>query len=140
MKHIFLIPIILMAYFVLISGTCNKSSDIILNKGASEMRKIDGINYTLTVTDIKDSRCPKDVKCIRAGEAFVSASFHTEKSSQQLLQFCTGIDCKRSSIGESVTVPTPSGSVEIKLVSVSSYPVQGGTAAAKTATFMVKKL
>lgn len=140
MKNISLFVAMIVTLFVLTSGTCNENKDIALKKGETETRKIDGVKYLITVTDIQDSRCPKNVKCIRAGEAFVHTSIKTENSGEQLLQFCTGLDCRRGTIGEADTIGTVSGKIEVKLLSVNPYPGEGVTETSKIAKFAIRKL
>lgn len=140
MKNISIFLGMILAGFMFLSTTCNYNKEIYLKKGESETRKIDGIEYTLTVNDILDNRCPKNVKCIRAGEAFVHTVFKTKKAGEQLLQFCTGLDCRRGNIGDAETITTSSGAVEVKLISVEPYPVQNASRTSKTAKFAIRKL
>ncbi len=140
MKRNLFLGIILLSSFILLSSTCNNSGDFTLKNGESVTRKIDGINYRIAVTDINDSRCPKDVKCVRAGEAFVNVSFKSGSGGEQLLQFCTGLDCRRSSITDTDTVGTPNEKIEIKLLSVTPDPTQTTTDGPKKATFTIRKL
>ncbi len=140
MKNFFIILTTMAAFVILLSATCNNNKEISLKKGVSETRTANGLEYTITVTDILDNRCPKNVKCIRAGETFVHTSLKVGNTAEQLLQFCTGLDCRRGAIGTTDTVTTSSGNIEIKLLSVEPYPIQTEIASSKTAKFAVRKL
>ena len=139
MKNFFIILPTIAACVILLSATCN-DKEISLKKGESETRTANGLKYNITVTDILDNRCPKNVKCIRAGEAFVHTSLKVGNTAEQLLQFCTGLDCRRGTIGTTDTVTTSSGNIEIKLLSVEPYPIQTEMPSSKTAKFAVRKL
>ncbi len=65
-----------------------------LAKGSSAFINTPGKQGTLTVTEIADSRCPADVKCIRAGEARVDLQLVSAQGDTVKMQLCTGADCK----------------------------------------------
>lgn len=48
----------------------------------------------VTVTDIKESRCPMNARCIRAREATAQFTIHN-KQKKETLTLCTGADCRR---------------------------------------------
>ena len=140
MKRHLLISGLLVFSFVIMLNTCNNKGDIVLQEGESAARKIDDVKYRLKVNSIEDSRCPKDVKCVRAGEAFVNVSVDRDNDGEQLLRFCTGLDCRRGTVADVNTISTATDNIEIKLLSVTPDPTLTNEKDSKKATFTIKKL
>lgn len=140
MKRHLLIPGLLIFSLITMSNTCNNTGDIVLKAGESAARKIADVKYTIKVNSIEDNRCPKDVKCIRAGEAFVNVSVDRDNDGEQLFRFCTGLDCRRGTVADVNTISTATDNIEIKLLSVTPDPTLTNEKGSKKATFTIKKL
>lgn len=133
--------LIILLSFILMSNTCNNGEGkLTLIEGETETRKLDGAVYSITVKHIRDNRCPKNVKCIRAGEALVDVDIVKSGGAAQSVQFCLGVDCRMHGAAISSSLPIERTTYEIRLESVTPYPTQNGTAtASKSANFVVAK-
>lgn len=131
--------VVIFCLITLTSATCN-NKQITLGDGESATRSINSTRYTITVSGINDSRCPKGVNCIRAGEAIVSVNLKIDSAKEQLLRFCIGGDCGRADTGNVHVININNKRVEIKLLSVVPEPSEANQNAAKKATFEIVSL
>jgi hypothetical protein len=84
---------------------------------------------------IQDSRCPKDVQCIRAGEAIVILDLQIGDEQFKGLKVCIGCE-KEMAITELTEIKTKSKTYTLKLNSVDPYPQSTGLAT-PTATLVL---
>lgn len=87
------------------------------NKGAARI----GQDVTITADSIMDSRCPKDVQCVWAGNARVVFTL-SDNAANQKDTLCIG-DCRAASKGNIDTVALGSVRYEVTLLDVTPYPV-----------------
>lgn len=75
--------------------------------------------------NVQDSRCPKDVQCIRAGEAIVLLDLQIGDEKFNGLSVCIGCEKERG-ITESTEIKAKSKTYILKLNSVDPYPQSTG--------------
>lgn len=96
----------------------------------------------LQLLSIRDSRCPKDVRCVWAGAAITTLSVQTP-SMRDTLQFCLG-SCGRetpSGGGKNTDTLIVNGSrYTLSLLEVNPYPGTGDEGADKNARYGFTKL
>lgn len=96
----------------------------------------------LQLLSIRDSRCPKDVRCVWAGAAITTLSVQAP-STQDTLQFCLG-SCGRetpSGGGKNTDTLTVNGRrYALSLLEVNPYPGTGGEVAEKNARYSFSEL
>ncbi len=85
--------------------------------------------------NIQDSRCPKDVQCIRAGEAIVILDLQIGNEQFNGLKVCVGCE-KEMNITESTVIKAKSKTYTLKLISVDPYPIST-VLATPTATLVI---
>ena len=105
------------------------------NKGAARI----GQDVTITADSIMDSRCPKNVQCVWAGNARV-AFILSDNTASQKDTLCIG-DCS-SKLGFNGSVDTltlSSNRYQVTLLDVTPYPTTNATAKPE-AVFKVVKL
>lgn len=123
-----LIPISL---FVFLLSSCPKVTNepgynlgetIMLN--LNQPVKISSENISILLTGVKDSRCPKEVNCIRAGEAKASIDFGVRDAVSALELESKGLCYKEDgSCGQS----TDAQGYKVHLYNVYPYPVESAT-------------
>lgn len=94
-----------------------------------------GNTITAKLINIQDSRCPKDVQCIRAGEAIVVLDLQIGDEQFKGLKVCIGCE-KEMNIKESTEIKTESKTYTLKLNSVNPYPI-ATVLATPTATLVI---
>ncbi|GAB3011753.1 hypothetical protein GCM10027051_12900 [Niabella terrae] len=57
----------------------------------------------LTVKEIRESRCPMNARCIRAGEAIAMINV-LQQDKERNIQLCSGADCRRAGLGSTYTL------------------------------------
>lgn len=86
---------------------------------------INQVDYKFLVKEIRESRCPIGVNCIRAGEAIVVFDFEAGSKKYTDLQLCLGCDSNikipQSTKGTNIIDP-----LVITLNDVLPYPVSSG--------------
>ena len=75
--------------------------------------------------NIQDSRCPKNVQCIRAGEAIVTLDLKIGDEQFSGIKICIGCE-KSMNMTEATEIKTKSKTYTIKLNSVDPYPQATG--------------
>ncbi|MEM6964422.1 MAG: hypothetical protein AAF573_06630 [Bacteroidota bacterium] len=135
------IPIFL--FVLLLSGCPKVTNEPGYNLGETIMLKpnqpvkIRSENIYLLLTEVKDSRCPKEVNCVRAGEAKVAVDFGVGDAVSALELEAKGLCFKEDgSCGES----TDAQGYKVQLYNVYPYPVESTTKEENyTAKVMVTK-
>jgi hypothetical protein len=77
------------------------------------------------LTSIQESRCPKDVQCIRAGEAIVVLDLKIGDEQFNSLKVCIGCE-KQMDISESIEIKAKTKTYKLQLNSVDPYPKSTG--------------
>ena len=125
------------------AGCTNKEDTTLKKLGdnfelkASESISFSDIGNTITakLINIQDSRCPKNVQCIRAGEAIVTLDLQIGDEQFKDLKVCIGCE-KEMNITETAIIKAKSKNYAIKLISVDPYPVST-VLATPTATLVI---
>lgn len=91
---------------------------------------------TVKLINIQDSRCPKNVQCIRAGEAIVVLDLQIGTEKFKDLKVCIGCE-KEIGITESTEIKAKIKTYILKLNSVNPYPQSTGLSS-PTATLVIK--
>jgi hypothetical protein len=94
-----------------------------------------GNTITAKLINIQDSRCPKDVQCIRAGEAIVILDLTIGDEQFKGLKVCIGCE-KEMNITESTVIKAKTKTYTLKLTAVDPYPVST-VLATPTATLVI---
>jgi hypothetical protein len=94
-----------------------------------------GNTITAKLINIQDSRCPKNVQCIRAGEAIVMLDLKIGDEQFNGLKVCIGCE-KEMNITESTVIKAKSKTYTLKLNSVDPYPIST-VLATPTATLVI---
>lgn len=81
----------------------------------------------ITLKEVKESRCPVNVDCIRAGEAVAVLNAVVNDKSERNIQLCTGADCSTMGLSETYLLSAENQKYLFKLDSITPYP---GTTAA----------
>ena len=107
-------------------GLSRKLGDTVVLK-ASESVSFTDNGYTIVakLVNIQESRCPKDVQCIRAGEAIVVLDLKIGDEQFNGLKVCIGCE-KQMEISESIAVKAKLKTYTLKLNSVDPYPTSTG--------------
>jgi hypothetical protein len=90
---------------------------------------------TVKLINIQDSRCPKNVQCIRAGEAIVMLDLQIGTEKFNGLKVCIGCE-KEMDITESTEIKVNTKTYILKLNSVDPYPQSTGLSS-PTATLVI---
>ncbi len=84
---------------------------------------------------IQESRCPKDVQCIRAGEAIVVLDLKIGEEQFNGIKVCIGCE-KPMDIPESIEIKAKTKTYKLQLNSVDPYPKSTGIST-PTATLVI---
>jgi hypothetical protein len=123
--------IVISLFFIFTNAGCTNKEDATSKKlgdsfqlKASESVSFSDNGNTITakLINIQDSRCPKDVQCIRAGEAIVMLDLQIGDEQFNGLKVCIGCE-KEMNIIESTTIKAKTKTYTLKLISVDPYPV-----------------
>ena len=126
--------IIISLFFLLTNAGCTNKEDTTLKKlgdnfelKASESISFSDIGNTITakLINIQDSRCPKNVQCIRAGEAIVMLDLQIGDEQFKGLRVCIGCE-QQMNIPESTVIKAKAKTYTLKLNSVDPYPTSTG--------------
>lgn len=77
---------------------------------------------SLTLTEVRDSRCPASGNCIRAGEAIAVLNVVDNNKSERNVQLCTGVDCTFMGLSETYLLSGEGQKYLFKLDSITPYP------------------
>lgn len=125
---------------MLMSNTCNNGiREFSLQNGQSVTKQLNGYKYTIKVLNIKDSRCPMDTRCIRAGEAFVITSLSFANKTEQV-EFCTGVDCRMTASANVKSFVINKKNYELSLINVNPDPSKTLKKENKSALFSLKEI
>ncbi len=118
---------------------CKKESVLKLNnefslkKGETVSLK-DGKSYiNLKLLEINDSRCPKDVVCVRAGEAIVKFDMEINNKKYTNKELCIQCDSQLP-ITSNITIDN----YNISLTAVNPYPESSNNRVEKSAIMVIK--
>lgn len=115
------------------AGCTNKQDEVSKKLGdtfqlkASESVSFNDNGNTITVKliSIQESRCPKDVQCIRAGEAIVILDLQVGDEQFKGLKVCIGCE-KQMDITEAIQIKAKTKTYSLQLNSVDPYPKSTG--------------
>lgn len=103
---------VLIFFLVSIFVSCNRASKSVVPPWDAVVLKLHEKttyeNLVITLTQVAESRCPMNARCIRAGEAVATINVVAGSDRERNIQLCTGSDCGRRGLSD-------------------SYPVSGGT-------------
>ena len=140
MKNILIISL----FFLFSNLSCTNQEDMVSQKmgdtfqlktGESVSFSDNSIAINAKLITIQDNRCPKDVQCIRAGEAIVVLDLKIGDEIFKGLKVCIGCE-KEMGITESTEIKTKSKTYTLKLNSVDPYPIST-VLASPTATMAI---
>lgn len=140
MKNLLVISLL---FFFTNAGCTNKQNEVSKKLGDTFQLKVsESVNFsdngntiTAKLITIQDSRCPKDVQCIRAGEAIVILDLQIGDEIFKSLKVCIGCE-KAMGVTESTEIKTKSKTYMLKLNSVDPYPQSTGLPS-PTATLVI---
>ena len=135
---------IISLFFCFVTIGC-ASKEIVASKKLGENFQLKA-NETVNLSDnsglitvkliyIQDSRCPKNVQCIRAGEAIVMLDLQIGTEKFNGLKVCIGCE-KEMGITESIEIKVNTKTYILKLNSVDPYPQSTGLSS-PTATLVI---
>lgn len=141
MKKIYVI--VSLCFFIL--NSCTTGSKAVHTQPDSfTMKEGEQKNFgstLITVKEVKDSRCPKNVNCIRAGEAIAVLNVLIANSSERNIQLCAGADCSARGLSENYSLHTNNGQKYLfTLDSIAPYPMSGVEQKDKKVFFTIKQL
>lgn len=113
---------------IIIIASCSGSKPIAVPPGSfvfSDGNQKSFGSALITLKEIQDSRCPKNVNCIRAGEAIAVFNIVVANSNERNIQLCTGADCTARGLAENYTLHTDNHTYLFKLDSIAPYPDNG---------------
>ncbi len=131
-------------FFLFTNAECTNKQDELSNKlgdtvtlKASESASFNDNGNTITakLINIQDSRCPKNVQCIRAGEAIVLLDLQIGEEQFKGLKVCIGCE-KQMEITEATVIKAKTKTYTLKLNSVDPYPTSTGLVT-PTATLVI---
>lgn len=132
------IPIVGTGMLLMSDSGCNHTAaDFSLEKGQSITANIHRTPIYFSVTDIQDSRCPMNARCIRAGEAIVRFSVISNAHNENL-SLCTGADCNRMQLDDTQIITLGNNKFELHLKNVTPDPTQTVIKGTKKAAFAIK--
>ena len=103
-----------------------KLGDTFQLKASESISFVDnGNTVTAKLVNIQDSRCPKDVQCIRAGEAIIMLDLQIGDEQFKGLKVCIGCE-QQMNITESTVIKAKTKTYTLKLNSVDPYPTSTG--------------
>lgn len=135
-------PVLIVIASLLFISCSRKASSSIETNGTpiqlavNETASFNGV--TISVTAIKESRCPMNARCIRAGEAIAAFSISDKKNSHAF-SLCTGADCRRLKTDADTTVSLSGRLYKFALEDITPNPTLTLEAGRKKAVFTVKK-
>jgi hypothetical protein len=136
--------IIISLFFLLTNAGCTNKEDTTSKKLGDnfELKASESISFSdngstiiAKLINIQDSRCPKNVQCIRAGEAIVILDLQIGDEQFTGLKVCSGCE-KEMNITETTIIKAKSKTYTIKSISVDPYPVST-VLATPTATLVI---
>jgi hypothetical protein len=98
---------------------------------------------TLTFAEVEDSRCPKDVQCVWAGNAIVDLQLRSEQANQeaQTVKMCLG-DCNslysKTGFWEADTAQVSLAGTKYTLILTNVSPYPNSTKTAKKEDYTIK--
>jgi hypothetical protein len=123
--------LIILSFFFFTNAGCTNKEDATSKKlgdsfqlKASETASFsdNGNAITVKLINIQDSRCPKNVQCIRAGEAIVMLDLQIGSEQFKGVKVCIGCE-KEMNMTESTIIKATTKTYTLKLISVDPYPV-----------------
>ena len=103
-----------------------KLGDTFQLKASESVSFVDnGNTLTAKLINIQESRCPKNVQCIRAGEAIVVLDLQIGDEQFKGLKVCIGCE-QQMNIPESAVIKAKTKTYTLKLNSVDPYPTSTG--------------
>lgn len=130
MKNILIISL----FFLFSNVGCTNKEDIVSQKlgDTFQLKAGDSVSFSdnsnainAKLINIQDSRCPKDVQCIRAGEAIVILDLRIDDELFKGLKVCIGCE-KEIDATDTKEIKTKSKTYALKLKSVDPYPTSTG--------------
>lgn len=130
MKNLLIIAL----FFLFTNAGCTNKQDEVSKKlgDTIKLKANESANFsdnsnsiTVKLINIQDSRCPKDVQCIRAGEAIVVLDLKIGEEQFNGLKVCIGCE-KQMAIMESIEVKAKTKTYTLQLSSVDPYPQSTG--------------
>ncbi|MGC4234333.1 MAG: hypothetical protein QM594_15245 [Niabella sp.] len=94
-------------------------------------------NIVVTLKEIRESRCPINANCIRAGEAVAVLNVVVNDKSERNIQLCTGTDCNALGLSETYLLFAENQKCLFKLDSITPYPSNPAIQDEKKAYFSV---
>lgn len=79
-------------------------------------------NIVVTLKEIRESRCPANANCIRAGEAVAVLNVVVNDKSERNIQLCTGADCNARGLSETYLLSAENQKCLFRLDSITPYP------------------
>jgi hypothetical protein len=140
MKNLLIISL----FFLFANVGCTNKEDMASKKlgDTFQLKASESISFSdnsnaisVKLITIQDSRCPKDVQCIRAGEAIVILDLQIGDEQFKGLKVCIGCEKERA-ITDSTELKAKSKTYTLKLNSVDPYPQSTGLNT-PTATFVL---
>ena len=132
MKNLLIISL----FFLFTNAGCTNKQDELSKKlgDTFQLRANESVSFSdnsnvinLKLANIQDSRCPKDVQCIRAGEAIVILDLQIGDEKFTGIKVCIGCE-KVMAITETTEIKAKSKTYTLKLNSVDPYPQSTGLA------------
>lgn len=126
--------LVIFLFFVFTSAGCTSKQDELSKKiGDTFQLKVsestnfndNGNTIIAKLISIQESRCPKDVQCIRAGEAIVILDLQIGEEQFKGLKVCVGCE-KQMDIPESIQIKAKTKTYSLQLNSVDPYPQSTG--------------
>lgn len=96
-------------------------------------------NLTIAVSQIQESRCPMNARCIRAGEAIADLVISDEKNSATV-SLCTGADCSMQKKEATATAVLNTHQYQLSLVNVLPDPTKTLAGGTRKVTFSIRKI
>ena len=130
MKNLLIISL----FFIFTNAGCTSKEDSTSRKlgDAFQLKVSESVNFfdngntiVAKLANIQDSRCPKDVQCIRGGEAIVVLDLKIGDEQFNGIKVCIGCE-KAMNITELTEIKTKTKTYTIKLTSVDPYPQTTG--------------
>ncbi|ANH81308.1 hypothetical protein A8C56_10220 [Niabella ginsenosidivorans] len=102
-------------------------------------QKADYKQATVSLLDIKESRCPMNARCIRGGEAIADFRISDRRNTADF-SLCTGPDCQRRDIEKAVTITLGKEQYQLELQAITPDPTVTLEKGIKKAVFHIKKI
>lgn len=126
--------LVIFLFFLFTNAGCTNKQDELSKKigdtfqlKASESTNFNDNGNTIIakLISIQESRCPKDVQCIRAGEAIVVLDLQIGDEQFKGLKVCVGCE-KQMDIPEALQIKAKTKTYSLQLNSVDPYPQSTG--------------